>query len=102
MEIKKALKILGLNSREANLPNLEKAYRKLAVKYHPDRCDDKRKKICREKFIEVNNAREMLEKYLIGGYRPEYRVSKAAVKRYREHIREYQEHIEQFYKGFVI
>ncbi|OIO74777.1 MAG: hypothetical protein AUJ85_04740 [Elusimicrobia bacterium CG1_02_37_114] len=98
-EVSKALKTLNLNGK-ITLKDLENAYRKFAVKYHPDRCANKKKPICRKKFIEINNARKILENYLIGGYKPEYRVSKKAIRKYRKHTREYQEHVERFYNDW--
>jgi len=51
-EVSKALKTLNLNGK-ITLKDLENAYRKFAVKYHPDRCANKKKPICRKKFIEM-------------------------------------------------
>lgn len=50
-------KILGVK-RNANERQLKKAYRKLALKYHPDKADDKEK--AKKKFIEISNAYDVL------------------------------------------
>lgn len=56
-------KVLGV-SRNASENEIKKAYRKLAMKYHPDRnTSDKTpeaKKIAEEKFKELNEANEVL------------------------------------------
>lgn len=49
-------KILGVD-RNANDRQLKKAYRKLSLKYHPDRCKEDS---CHEKFTDVNAAYECL------------------------------------------
>ena len=49
--------ILGV-SEEADADEIKKAYRKLAMKYHPDR--NKGDKEAEEKFKEINEANEVL------------------------------------------
>lgn len=51
-------KILGVD-RNATDDDLKKAYRKQALKWHPDRNQDK-KTVAEEKFKEVNEAYEVL------------------------------------------
>jgi DnaJ-class molecular chaperone len=50
-------KILGV-SENADADEIKKAYRKLAMKYHPDRNRDNKE--AEEKFKEINEANEVL------------------------------------------
>lgn len=47
--------IMGVDE-SASHEQIKTAYRKLAFKYHPDRCHDERKKECEEKFKEIAAA----------------------------------------------
>lgn len=47
--------IIGV-AQSASADQIKTAYRKLAFKYHPDRCHDERKKECEEKFKEISAA----------------------------------------------
>ena len=51
--------VLGV-SKSASLDDIKKAYRKLAMKYHPDRNQGEKAKDAEEKFKEVKEAYEML------------------------------------------
>ena len=57
MEYKDYYKILGVD-KNASPEDIKKAYRKLAVKYHPDKNKDDKK--AEERFKEVNEANEVL------------------------------------------
>jgi curved DNA-binding protein len=57
MEYKDYYKVLGVN-KNASPDEIKKAYRKLAVKYHPDKNKDN--KAAEEKFKAVNEAHEVL------------------------------------------
>src|SRR5690554_4869128 len=57
MEFKDYYKILGVD-KNATTEEIKKAYRKLALKYHPDR--NPNDKIAEEKFKEVTEAHEVL------------------------------------------
>jgi len=62
--INEARKILGLG-KTATLEEIKKAYKKLALKYHPDRCKEKGKKKCEEMFKKINHANDILMAYCI-------------------------------------
>ncbi|MCF7908597.1 MAG: DnaJ domain-containing protein [Candidatus Omnitrophica bacterium] len=55
MNTKDYYTILGVN-RRASQGEIKSAYRKLAFKYHPDRCPEEKKKECEEKFKDVAAA----------------------------------------------
>jgi curved DNA-binding protein len=57
MEYKDYYKVLGVD-KKASQDEIKKAYRKLAVKYHPDK--NKGKKDAEDKFKELNEANEVL------------------------------------------
>lgn len=57
MDYKDYYKVLGVN-KNASQDEIKKAYRKLAVKYHPDKNKDN--KSAEEKFKAVNEAHEVL------------------------------------------
>ena len=57
MEYKDYYKILGV-SKSATQDEIKKAYRKLAVKYHPDKNEGD--KASEEKFKEISEAYEVL------------------------------------------
>jgi len=57
---KNAMKVLGV-SEEATEADIRKIYKKLAVKWHPDRhSDPEKKKEAQERFIEIQQAYEVL------------------------------------------
>src|SRR3989338_5778142 len=51
--------VLGV-SRNASADEIKKAYRNLALKYHPDRVSADRKKEAEERFKEISEAYEVL------------------------------------------
>src|SRR5690348_13334426 len=57
MDFKDYYKILGVE-RNASADDIKKAYRKLAVKFHPDK--NPGNKEAEEKFKEINEANEVL------------------------------------------
>mmetsp|Transcript_9944 Transcript_9944/g.24812 ORF Transcript_9944/g.24812 Transcript_9944/m.24812 type:complete len:281 (-) Transcript_9944:361-1203(-) len=52
--------VLGLDSKTCELKDIKKAYRKLALLYHPDRVPAEKKEESTVKFREVNEAYEVL------------------------------------------
>ena len=57
MDYKDYYKVLGV-SRNASADEIKKAYRKLAMKYHPDR--NPGKKEAEDRFKDINEANEVL------------------------------------------
>jgi curved DNA-binding protein len=57
MDFKDYYKILGVD-KKASMDEIKKAYRKLALKYHPDK--NPNNKAAEEKFKEINEANEVL------------------------------------------
>jgi curved DNA-binding protein CbpA len=58
MSLKNYYRILGVN-RNASAQDIKKAFRQLALRYHPDRNPDNMKQ-AEEKFKEINEAYEVL------------------------------------------
>jgi curved DNA-binding protein CbpA len=58
MSLKDYYRILGVN-RDASAQDIKKAFRQLALRYHPDRNPDNMKQ-AEEKFKEINEAYEVL------------------------------------------
>ena len=59
MNYPRAMSILGLSPDSFNEDSLKKEYKRLAMKYHPDKCKGKDS----EKFVEINEAYNYLTKY---------------------------------------
>jgi len=64
-DIEHARRILGLNEM-ATMQEIKESYRKLALKYHPDRCKGKDKEKCEKIFKKINNAYEIIMAYCAG------------------------------------
>jgi curved DNA-binding protein CbpA len=58
-QIDEARKILRLGE-SATIPEIKEAYRRLSLKYHPDKCAENDKKKCEELFKKINNANKVL------------------------------------------
>ncbi len=59
VEFKNYYDVLGV-ARDASGEEIKKAFRKLALKYHPDKAEDKDKTTAEKKFKEINEANEVL------------------------------------------
>ena len=95
-EISGARKILGLGET-ATLEEIKNAYKRLALKYHPDRCKDQKKKECEETFKQITHANDILMAYCAG-----YRYSfKEKDVRKNTLDKETYEHLKRFYDGWL-
>lgn len=94
-EISEARKMLGLGE-SATLEEIKNSYKKLALKHHPDRCKDEKKKECEEMFKKIAHANGILMAYC-AGYR--YSFKEKDVKR-NTMDREFYEHLKRFYDGW--
>ncbi|MEA3490230.1 MAG: DnaJ domain-containing protein [Candidatus Omnitrophota bacterium] len=94
-KIDKARKTLKLGEA-ATIPEIKEAYRKLSLKYHPDKCKGKDKKKCEEKFKKINRANEVLVEYCLN-YK--FNFEKINETETRED-KEMHEHMKRFYDGW--
>ncbi len=95
-KIDNARKALGLEE-EASLKEIKQAYRKLSLKYHPDRCKGPDKKRCQETFQEISDASELLINYCTC-YRCSFKEKD--VKR-NSMDKETLAHLKRFYDGWL-
>ena len=87
--------MLGLEET-ATLEEIKNAYKKFALKYHPDRCKEEEKKECEEIFKKISHAKDILMAYT-AGYR--YSFKEKDVKRNTMN-KEFCEHLKRFYDGW--
>ena len=92
-EIDEARKILGLKE-EAALTEIKKAYYRLALKYHPDKCKDTKKQKCEEIFKKVNKAYKIIMEYC-DNYKYLFKKTKEIDK--LSESEQFQEHLKKFY-----
>jgi len=95
-QIHEARKILGLEE-SATLEEIKNAYKSLALKYHPDRRKDAKKKDCEEIFKKITRANDILLSYC-AGYRYSFRE-----KDIKKNVmsKETYEHLKRFYDGWL-
>ncbi|MBN2119751.1 MAG: DnaJ domain-containing protein, partial [Candidatus Omnitrophica bacterium] len=91
-QINDARQILGLEE-DATIEEIKTIYKKLALKYHPDRCKDEKMKECEEMFKKVAHANDILMAYC-AGYR--YSFKEKDVKK-NTMDREFYKHLKRFY-----
>ena len=95
-QIVEARRLLGLEG-EATLQEIKQAYRKLALKYHPDRSKEEKRKEWEEMSKKRNQAKDVLMAYC-AGYKYSFRekdIKRAAMDR------EFYEHLKRFYDGWL-
>jgi DnaJ-class molecular chaperone len=95
-QINEARKSLGLDEY-VTLKELRSAYKKLVLKYHPDRCLDSKKKGCEKIFKKISRANDILMNYC-AGYK--YSFKEKDVKRNAMEKEDYQ-HLKRFYDGWL-
>ena len=76
-DIDMARKMLGLGET-ATFAEIKDSYRRLSLKYHPDKCADENKKSCEAMFKRINVANRLLMSYC-ASYR--YSFAEVDVKR---------------------
>ena len=91
-KIDDARKLLGFEE-EATLDEIRKAFRKLSLKYHPDKQKGENKKESEEIFKKINNAKELIMRYISGC---RYSFKEKDVKRQSMDKRTYK-HLKRFY-----
>ncbi|MDO9513215.1 MAG: J domain-containing protein [Elusimicrobiota bacterium] len=58
-ELRKAARLMDLGD-SVSLTELRESYKRLALKFHPDRCPKSRKRACEAKFKKLNAAYQKL------------------------------------------
>ncbi|MBL7073354.1 MAG: J domain-containing protein [Candidatus Omnitrophica bacterium] len=94
-EIDAARKLLDLKE-ETTLEEVRKSYRRLSLRYHPDRCKGADKKKCEETFKKINHANRIIMSYC-AGYT--FSFKEKDIKRNAMDEESY-EHLKQFYDGW--
>jgi len=94
-QLDKARKTLKLGE-SATIPEIKKAFRKLSLKYHPDKRKEQDKAKCEKKFKEINNANEFLIEYCLN-YKFPFKEGGEAESR---EDREMKDHMKRFYDGW--
>jgi len=91
-EARKTLKL----GESATIPEIKKAFRKLSLKYHPDKCGEKDKAKCEKKFKEINNANQVLTEYCLNYRFPLTGLEDTEISEEKA----MKDHIKRFYDGW--
>ena len=94
-QIDDARKALGLEE-SATLEEIKSIYKRLVLKYHPDRCKDGEKKECEEMFKKIAHANDILMAYC-AGYRYSFKEKDVKINTMD---REFYKHLKRFYDGW--
>jgi len=81
----------------ATIAEIKEAYRKLSLKYHPDKCADADKQRCEDMFKRINGANKILMSYC-ASYK--YSFAEEDVKRVTGEAFA-EEHARRFYEDFI-
>ena len=95
-DVEEARKTLGLGET-ATFAEIKDAYRRLSLKYHPDKCADEDKKRCEAMFKRINMANRILMSYC-ASYKysfTEEDVKKVTGEAFAEN------HVRRFYEDFI-
>jgi len=95
-DIDNARKALGLGET-ATLDEIKAAYRRLSLKYHPDKCTDGDSQECEEMFKKISRANEILVSYC-SSYK--YSFAEEDVKRVTGEAF-VEDHTRRFYEDFI-
>ena len=82
----------------ATLEEIKSAYRRLAARFHPDRCKGPKRALCEKKIREINHAKDILMAYC-ANYRYSFEEKEVARNAFEQ---EEYEHLKQFYDGWIV
>lgn len=94
-DIEWAIDIFGIEDK-ATMKEIRSIYRKLSLKYHPDRCKEQDKIHFKEKFQEINNAYEIILSYC-KNYSYSF-IEEDLIE--NDPDRDFKEHAERFYESW--
>ena len=95
-DINEARKTLGLGET-ATFAEVKESYRRLSLKYHPDKCANGDKRKCEDMFKKIDKANRILMSYC-ASYR--YSFAEEDVKNVTGEAFE-EEHARRFYEDFI-
>ena len=95
-DIDAARKTLELDE-SATLAEIKEAYRRLSLKFHPDKCSGENKKECEEMFKRISEANRILVTYC-AAYK--YSFAEEDVKKVTGETFE-EEYARRFYEDFI-
>ena len=95
-DIDRARETLDLGET-ATLAEIKEAYRRLSLKYHPDKCTHRDRQECEDMFKRINRANKILMSYC-ASYR--YSFAERDVKKITGEAFE-EEHVKRFYEDFI-
>ncbi len=97
-QIDEARKLLGLDEI-ATLKEIKDAYRRLSLKYHPDRCKKSNKKFCEQAFKKITWARDIILNYC-AGYKYSFKEEDVEIN-IIDIDKQLYEHFKRFYEDWL-